>query len=89
MGVDAARRARAAGTVINYSKNYSKIMTAIQVTPIRIQRKRTKGWRMPPNTVYVGRPSKWGNPFNSGNRVQDVDFFRSYRPYNLSMRTIR
>src|SRR5690554_1957454 len=29
----------------------------------RIQRKRTKGWRMPENTVYVGRPSKWGNPF--------------------------
>lgn len=29
----------------------------------RIQRKRTKGWTMPPNTVYVGRPSKWGNPF--------------------------
>lgn len=32
--------------------------------PHRIQRKRTAGWRMPPNTVYVGRPSKWGNPFN-------------------------
>lgn len=31
--------------------------------PVRIQRKRTKGWRMPENTVYVGRPSKWGNPF--------------------------
>ena len=31
--------------------------------PKRIQRKRTKGWRMPPNTVYVGRPSKWGNRF--------------------------
>jgi len=29
----------------------------------RIQIKRTKGWRMPANTVYVGRPSKWGNPF--------------------------
>ena len=29
----------------------------------RIQRKRTKGWRMPPNTVYVGRGSKWGNPY--------------------------
>lgn len=28
----------------------------------RIQRKRTKGWRMPPNTIYVGRPSRWGNP---------------------------
>jgi len=33
------------------------------IKPIRIQRKRTKGWRMPPNTVYVGRGSKWGNPF--------------------------
>lgn len=29
----------------------------------RIQRKRTLGWRTPPNTVYVGRGSKWGNPF--------------------------
>lgn len=37
--------------------------------PMRIQRKRTKGWKMPPNTIYVGRGSKWGNPFtftNSG-----------------------
>jgi len=32
----------------------------------RIQRKRTAGWRMPPNTVYVGRPTKWGNPFKIG-----------------------
>jgi hypothetical protein len=31
--------------------------------PKRIQRKRTKGWKMPENTVYVGRGSKWGNPF--------------------------
>lgn len=31
--------------------------------PVRIQRRRVKGWRMPPDTVYVGRPSKWGNPF--------------------------
>lgn len=30
--------------------------------PKRIQRRRAKGWRMPENTVYVGRPSKWGNP---------------------------
>lgn len=33
---------------------------------IRIQRKRVKGWKMPPNTVYVGRPSRWGNPFVVG-----------------------
>ncbi len=31
--------------------------------PIRVQRKRTKGWRMPENTVSVTRPGKWGNPF--------------------------
>lgn len=33
--------------------------------PQRIQRQRTKGWRMPPNTVYVGRPSIFGNPFSA------------------------
>jgi len=32
----------------------------------RIQRKRSKGWKMPENTVYVGRPTKWGNPFVVG-----------------------
>lgn len=31
--------------------------------PKRIQRKRTKGWRMPEGAVYVGRPTKWGNPW--------------------------
>lgn len=35
--------------------------------PVRIQRKRTKGWRMPENTVYVGRGSKWGNPLKPVN----------------------
>lgn len=34
--------------------------------PIRVQRKRSKGWKMPPNTVYVGRGSKWGNPHRVG-----------------------
>lgn len=31
--------------------------------PIRIQRKRTKGWRMPEETVNVARPGFWGNLF--------------------------
>lgn len=34
--------------------------------PQRIQRKRTKGWRMPPNTMSVTRPGRWGNPFFPG-----------------------
>jgi hypothetical protein len=29
----------------------------------RIQRQRTKGWRMPSGAIYVGRPSPWGNPW--------------------------
>lgn len=37
--------------------------------PVRIQRHRTKGWRMPEGAVYVGRPTRWGNPF----RPTDLD----------------
>lgn len=33
--------------------------------PKRIQRKRTKGWRMPDGAVYVGRPTVFGNPFSA------------------------
>ncbi len=33
--------------------------------PRRIQRQRTKGWRMPARAVYVGRPSRWGNEFTA------------------------
>ena len=36
------------------------------MTPKRIQRRRTKGWKMPPNTIAVTRPNKWGNPFRVG-----------------------
>lgn len=34
--------------------------------PERIQRRRIKNWRMPESAVYVGRPSRWGNPFVVG-----------------------
>lgn len=36
--------------------------------PVRIQRSRAKGWKMPEGAVYVGRPTKWGNPFKVGER---------------------
>lgn len=32
--------------------------------PTRVRLSRAKGWRMPPNTVKVTRPGRWGNPFN-------------------------
>lgn len=33
--------------------------------PKRIQRKRTKGWRLPHGATCVTRPGKWGNPFST------------------------
>lgn len=41
----------------------------MKIKPVRIQRSRQKGWTVPENgleTVYVGRGSKWGNPFKVG-----------------------
>jgi hypothetical protein len=35
-------------------------------TPKRIQRKRTKGWRMPEGARSVTRPGPFGNPFVVG-----------------------
>ncbi|MBS7699201.1 MULTISPECIES: DUF4326 domain-containing protein [unclassified Chelatococcus] len=31
--------------------------------PERVQLRRAKGWRMPPNTAKVDRSTKWGNPW--------------------------
>lgn len=48
--------------------------------PIRIQRKRTKGWHMPANTIYVGRPSRYGNPYDwrEYGREQAVQMYKYY-----------
>jgi hypothetical protein len=32
--------------------------------PRRIQLRRVKGWRMPPETVKIDRTTKWGNPYH-------------------------
>lgn len=37
------------------------------MSPQRIQRRRTKGWRAPEGAIYVGRGTKWGNPW----RIED------------------
>lgn len=58
----------------------------------RIQLKRKKGWRMPPNTVSVARPGKYGNPFVVGrvcagefieNRAQAVTAFLDTYEYEM------
>lgn len=37
--------------------------------PVRIQLRRTKGWRMPAGAVKVDRSTKWGNPFRERDLV--------------------
>lgn len=48
--------------------------------PQRIQRKRTKGWKAPEGAVYVGRPTKWGNPFpvSEYGRAEAVGRFQTW-----------
>ena len=48
--------------------------------PVRIQRKRTKGWRMPENTIAVSRPGEWGNPFVFADRTNAelVEYYRCW-----------
>jgi hypothetical protein len=45
--------------------------------PKRIQRSRARGWRMPEGAVYVGRPTKWGNPFRSYAPDEAVRLYRT------------
>ena len=47
--------------------------------PKRIQRKRIKGWRMPEGAVYVGRPSKWGNPYGVSGETTPLIAVRLFR----------
>lgn len=55
-------------------------MGEYQPHPLRVQRKRTKGYRMPPDVVYVGRPGPYGNPYLpeecAGREQGAVDCFR-------------
>lgn len=43
------------------------------MTPVRIQRQRTPGWRMPRRTRYVGRGTAWGNPYQLDDRIPPGD----------------
>ena len=41
--------------------------------PIRIQCQRTRGWRMPAHTKYVGRGSLYGNPYRVARTRREID----------------
>lgn len=49
---------------------------AAEMKPQRIQQKRTKGWRKPPNTICVGRGNglgRFGNPFTGDDAARRFD----------------
>ncbi|GAA1714631.1 DUF4326 domain-containing protein [Brachybacterium phenoliresistens] len=55
------------------------------MSPRRIQRRRTKGWRKPAGAVYVGRGSRWGNPWRAqrGSCIGPVWSFATSMPTRL------
>ncbi|MDQ3545079.1 MAG: DUF4326 domain-containing protein [Verrucomicrobiota bacterium] len=66
--------------------------------PRRVVRRRTKNWQMPENTVYVGRPTVWGNPFVVGSEfiggkkltaAKAVALYRQYAHDAFNKRDLR
>jgi uncharacterized protein DUF4326 len=55
-----------------------------EVKPHRVQVRRVKGWRMPRNTIYVGRGTKWGNPW----RIERVGRAEAVRRFAAIARDI-
>lgn len=46
--------------------------------PRRVRLSRSKGWRMPPNTIKVDRTTKWGNPFVVGEHGTREECFQRF-----------
>lgn len=59
-------------------RSSSRRLGRVDGVPERVQLRRRKGWTLPPNTVVVSRPGKWGNPFvvgTHGTRQECVNRF--------------
>jgi len=70
MKIQKVEKSSFAGTVVQQSTNVDVssfrqpiAKPIVACCPVRVQRKRSKGWKMPENTIYVGRGTQWGNPF--------------------------
>jgi hypothetical protein len=51
--------------------------------PKRIQRSRAKGWKMPANAIYVGRPTVWGNPYVVGSELMNGETLTAEKAVEL------
>ncbi len=46
--------------------------------PRRVQLRRVRGWRLPPDTVQVDRATRWGNPFRCDDPADAVAAYRAW-----------
>ena len=51
--------------------------------PKRIQRSRSKGWKMPANAIYDGRPTVWGNPYVVGSELMNGEMLTAEKDVEL------
>ena len=63
----------------------SPVSAQHRVQPKRIQRKRTKGWRLPEGAIVVTRPTKYGNPIKCKDRAVAVDGYRAWVAREIAM----
>ena len=73
-------------------------MKPTKTKPHRVVRRRTKNWKMPGNTIYVGRPTVWGNPFVVGleliggkklTAAKSIALYRQYAGEAFNKRDLR
>jgi hypothetical protein len=57
--------------------------------PQALQRQRRKGWRLPPNTICVTRPGRWGNRYYPGSGHARGFFDGAMRMAQLDVREPR
>ncbi len=73
-------RRRRGGRAVIHTDAAAKVadLEAMVRTPVRIQRRRIRGWRMPEGAVYVGRGSMWGNVFVARGGGLAAESFRGW-----------
>lgn len=64
-------------------------MTGPVTFPLRIWRQRSKGWRIPKNTVCVTRPGIYSNPYFPGSGYSRGFFDGDMKPAQLDVRDPR
>ena len=91
-------KGRGAKAVVCGTKNRRENLRSRMSKPKRIQRSRAKGWEMPANAIYVGRPTVWGNPYVVGSELMNgetlnaekaVALYEQHLADNFSERDIR